>query len=144
LGAFLGFISALLTQYIWNTSNDRIQRRSLKIALKTEATSNLSSIRHKGLSQSTSAAFVELYDTAVWEAAIATDKIRLITDADLAATVARMYARIDAARKWDLLQVQLLVQGTYNEGLFDMLSENVTVARRSVLSAIEDFLKKVT
>jgi len=96
------------------------------------------------LSQSTSAAFVELYDTAVWEAAIATDKIRLITDADLAATVARMYARIDAARKWDLLQVQLLVQGTYNEGLFDMLSENVTVARRSVLSAIEDFLKKVT
>ena len=55
-----------------------------------------------------------------------------------------MYARIDAARKWDLLQVQLLVQGTYNEGLFDMLSENVTVARRSVLSAIEDFLKKVT
>ena len=139
LAALLAFLSALLVEYLWMRYEQSSNRRGLLQALRSEAERNRTSVISRGLDAHSVVATVEIYDTAVWASALADGRASLLP-AHFSISAARIYARIDSARKWDLLYTESLLRKDVDARRMPELRDNVVASRKGVVEAIDNYL----
>lgn len=140
VGAFLGFISAIVVEWLVRFAEDCSTEKQLIAALADEASRNLSRMESHATQDY---AFLSFFDNMVWLAAISANQLRSIRSKKTLRLAADMYHRIDVLERWDALRVQAKVAGPAPRPRTDGLDSIVAEARKLTQQALKAYLEAI-
>lgn len=137
LSAFLGFLSALVVEWIWNSNQRRKEKNELLQDITDELEVNLKSIE----SIQKDVMYVNPYVTSIWDGAISTGAITSLRGYKYFYTIARTYRLIESANYWEKLRAETYFHYDQSSNLFKTLSNEVFNQREKIKNEIDKLYK---
>jgi hypothetical protein len=138
LSSFLGFLSALATEWTWQWLSNRQIAKAVLASLRAEAKTNLSALESHERSHY---AFLGLFDSTAWSAAVSTNQLDAIRPRSAVEFAARMHRRLDTVEKWEGIRIQARTFGSPGTSVARDLDSVVAESRRLAKESIIHFLE---
>lgn len=135
---FLGFVSALLVQYLWEWYRSRKIAASLVLDLEKELDKNLRILQAPP--RSADDITMAPYETSIWDSAVHTGRLSSLGHSPILPKLTGFYHNLSVLRDWERMKAQSVLLGSVNPDRLRQISENLETLRAYIAKGAEKTL----